>query len=518
MFFSRIIRAALGRFRSSLKLRSLIYTVSLSGTALVVLGGLLSVNIGNNLFDTRTNAALKESNKAAEIIENHFSEANGYDIAQLNQYLSLLLSRIENEGVTKKRLVQFYSTDSNLEDRQLQSLSSQLWPENIKPDNLITNLTSKVQSITIQLNKGGQSVPGFLTGQLITLPGNHVFKLFLIYDLESEQQTLLFVQGILLLGGFSTLMIIGFFSYLVTGWLVKPMRVAAETSELIASGQLHRRLPVRGTDDVAILAASFNHMADSLQEKITEQRELSRMQQRFVADVSHELRTPLTSMRLSSEMILENKELLPTDPKRAAEILFETVSRLDSMLSDLLEISRYDAANVTLSFDYHDLNGLVGQALSAIQPLADSKGVVLQAQVASGSVTCEVDSRRVDRILNNLLANAIEHSEGKPVLVKVAQNDNAVAVSVIDNGVGMTMEQAKQVFDRFYRADPSRKRSMGGTGLGLAISLEDAKIHRGVLEVYAEPGVGSCFRLTLPKRQSVIEYVSPLPLAVEKLS
>jgi two-component system sensor histidine kinase MtrB len=257
-------------------------------------------------------------------------------------------------------------------------------------------------------------------------------------------------------------------------------------------------------------------MADSLQDKIKALGQLSKMQQRFVSDVSHELRTPLTTMKLSADYLYGEKDGFPDPARRSVEILHGQMDRFDTLLADLLEISRYDAAGVNPEFEVRDLNGLVGTSLAGIQQFADSKGVYLDAEIPSGAVQCEVDARRIDRILNNLLTNAIEHSEGKPIKIRVAQNDRAVAVSVTDNGIGMTESELQQAFNRFWRADPSRKRTTGGTGLGLAISIEDAQLHNGKLEVTAEPGVGACFRLTLPKRQDVTDFVSPLPLAVDK--
>jgi two-component system sensor histidine kinase MtrB len=332
----------------------------------------------------------------------------------------------------------------------------------------------------------------------------------------NEQESLAFVQRTLVLGGLVTLMIIGFFSFLVTSWLVRPVQEAASTSEQIASGDLDRRLPVKGTDVVAVLATSFNHMADSLQEKIKDLNNVSTMQQRFVSDVSHELRTPLTTMRLSADILFSKRDDFGNDERRSIEIMHGQMNRFDKLLADLLEISRYDAASVQPAFEEQDLNGVVGTALAGIQQFADSKGVYLDAEVPSGSVKCEMDTIRIGRILSNLLTNAIEHSEGKPVKIRVAQNADAVAVSVTDQGIGMNESEIAQVFDRFWRADPSRKRTTGGTGLGLAISYEDATLHKGLLEVTAEPGLGACFRLTLPKRRDVTEFESPLPLTLVK--
>jgi two-component system sensor histidine kinase MtrB len=219
-------------------------------------------------------------------------------------------------------------------------------------------------------------------------------------------------------------------------------------------------------------------------------------------------------MKLTADFMYSQRENFDDLSKRSAEIMRSQVDRFDQLLSDLLEISRYDAAGVKPEYEVHDLNGIVGTSLEAIQQFADSKNVYLDVEIPSGAVQCEVDVRRIERILNNLLTNAIEHSEGKPVKIRVAQNETAVAVSVTDQGIGMTETELVQAFDRFWRADPSRKRTTGGTGLGLAISTEDAALHNGVLEVTAAPNLGACFRLTLPKRQDVQIAESPLPLAL----
>ena len=375
--------------------------------------------------------------------------------------------------------------------------------------------TEDIESQTVQISRGGESIPAILIGQRYEVPKGHPYELYLVYDMYNEQQTLGFVQRTLVLGGLVTLMIIGFFSFLVTSWLVRPVRDAAEVSEFIAAGDLDRRLPVRGSDVIAVLATSFNHMADSLQEKIKAMRQLSTMQQRFVSDVSHELRTPLTTMKLTADYLYSEKENFDDLSKRSVEIMHSQMDRFDQLLADLLEISRYDAAGVKPQYEVHDLNGIVGSALESIQQFADSKGVYLEVEIPSGAVQCEVDVIRIERILNNLLTNAIEHSEGKPVKIRVAQNETAVAVSVTDQGIGMNDAELAQAFNRFWRADPSRKRTTGGTGLGLAISIEDAQLHNGVLEVTAAPNLGACFRLTLPKRQDVAIEDSPLKLALE---
>jgi two-component system sensor histidine kinase MtrB len=257
-------------------------------------------------------------------------------------------------------------------------------------------------------------------------------------------------------------------------------------------------------------------MADSLQRQITKLASVSKMQQRFVSDVSHELRTPLTTIKLAGDLIFEAREGLDPSLRRSAELMHGQIVRFETLLNDLLEISRYDAGAVRAELEIHDLNQVVGMAIASIDPLAKNRGSQLEVKMPKGEILAEFDARRIERLLRNLLANAIEHGESKPIYVEVAANEEAVAVSVTDNGVGMNETQLARVFDRFWRADPARKRTSGGTGLGLAISLEDTLLHGGMLDVWAKPNQGASFRLTLPKVQGAEIAKSPLTLPGEK--
>jgi two-component system sensor histidine kinase MtrB len=311
-------------------------------------------------------------------------------------------------------------------------------------------------------------------------------------------------------------LIIGGVAYLVTGWIVRPVKIAAEVSEEIADGALDVRLLEKGDDVISSLAKSFNRMADSLQQQITKLASVSKMQQRFVSDVSHELRTPLTTIKLAGDLIFEARQDLDPSLKRSAEIMQSQIERFEVLLNDLLEISRYDAGAVRAELEIHDLNQVVGTAIASIDPLAIKRGSSIEVEKPTGEVMAEFDSRRIERLLRNLLANAIEHGEGKPIRVAVGVNETAVAVSVTDNGVGMSGAELARVFDRFWRADPARKRTTGGTGLGLAISFEDTLLHGGSLDVWAKPNAGASFRLTLPKVQGGQITASPLDLPSDK--
>jgi two-component system sensor histidine kinase MtrB len=198
--------------------------------------------------------------------------------------------------------------------------------------------------------------------------------------------------------------------------------------------------------------------------------------------------------------------------KRSAEILYDQVERFQSLLADLLEISRFDAGAAVLESEPTDLFQVVKHVVDGAQPLADNFGSDLRIVSSESSCIVDADPRRIGRILRNLVVNALEHGKGKPVHIYIASSPDAVAVAVRDYGIGMTEDEASRVFDRFWRADPARARTTGGSGLGLSIAVEDARLHSAWLQAWGEPGNGSCFRLTLPKQRGGDLLVSPLPL------
>ncbi|HEY9265815.1 MAG TPA: MtrAB system histidine kinase MtrB, partial [Mycobacterium sp.] len=264
------------------------------------------------------------------------------------------------------------------------------------------------------------------------------------------------------------------------------------------------------------LAVSFNDMAESLHRQITQLEEFGNLQRRFTSDVSHELRTPLTTVRMAADLIHDHIHDSPEelDPalRRSTELMVNELDRFESLLNDLLEISRHDAGVAELAVDAVDLRSIVKSALDNVGHLAEEAGVEMIVDLPADDIIAEVDARRVERILRNLIANAIDHAEHKPVRIRMAADEDTVAVTVRDYGVGLRPGEEKLVFSRFWRADPSRVRRSGGTGLGLAISIEDARLHQGRLEAWGEPGKGACFRLTLPLVRGHKVTSSPLPV------
>jgi two-component system sensor histidine kinase MtrB len=361
----------------------------------------------------------------------------------------------------------------------------------------------------------GRVVPGLAVGAPLTIPTVGPYELYYLFPLVQEQQTLDLVRGSILTAGVVLVALLGVVAFIVTRQVVVPVRAAARTAERLSSGNLDERIPVKREDDLAQLARSFNEMAESIDAQITQLEELSRVQQRFVSDVSHELRTPLTTIRMAADVLFESRDSLTPAVARSAELLQNQLDRFEALLADLLEISRFDAGAAKLDGDSVDLVPLVQRVIDGSQPLADSHRLRVRFAAYERPCSAVCDARRIDRIVRNLIDNAIEHGNEQGVLVELAGDDQVVTLTVRDFGVGLRPGEAALVFNRFWRADPARARTTGGTGLGLAIALEDARLHGGWLEAWGEPGAGACFRLTLPRTAGGFVDHAVLPLSDE---
>ncbi|MEV7021705.1 MtrAB system histidine kinase MtrB [Kitasatospora sp. NPDC093558] len=346
---------------------------------------------------------------------------------------------------------------------------------------------------------GGHTEPGLALGMQFVGPTGISYQLFYVFSFGQETDTLNLVTGTLATAGVFVVILMGGIAWVVVRQVVTPVRMAAGISERLADGHLEERMKVTGTDDIARLGESYNRMANALQAQIRQLEELSRVQRRFVSDVSHELRTPLTTVRMAADLIYDSREDLDPMAARSAELLQGQLDRFESLLADLLEISRFDAGAAILDAEPVDLRDIVARVVEAADPLAQAKGSAVVIRGDGEPVVAEVDSRRIERILRNLVVNALEHGEGRDVVVRLGSADGAVAVGVRDYGIGLKPGEASRVFHRFWRADPSRVRTTGGTGLGLSIAVEDAHLHGGWLQAWGEPGGGSHFRLTLPR-------------------
>jgi len=506
-------------WRRSLMFRSVAITVMTTGLAVGIIGTAVMVSISTNVYSQRRDQIESESARATIVAQGIFDAAtagednNQSELETLqNEARQAILSNTTSPGGTSIAIER--SPDQSTA-QTLQTIASQGFPDAVITDALrkeVAQNTGRLSLQPVELEDDGRRVPGLAVGSTLQIPSAGQYELYLVYDLSDAQQTLDFVSQTLSIGGVALMVLIALVTSLVVRLVVVPIRGAAETSRKIAAGRLDERIPVRGQDDLATLARSFNGMAEAVSRQITQLAELSRVQQRFVSDVSHELRTPLTTIRLAGDMLYDSRHAFEPSVGRSAELLHTQVERFETLLADLLEISRYDAQAVQLDTAPVVPASLAADIVDEFRPLAERAGVELQLATPGGHTTMRLDAKRVRRILRNLVGNAIEHGDAKPVQVVVDSDARTVAIAVRDQGVGMPPEDAARVFDRFWRADPSRKRTIGGTGLGLAISLGDAKLHGGRIDVWSRPGEGSTFVLTLPRNEQGTTATSAIPL------
>jgi len=508
------------RWRRSLQLRVVTTTLALSALVIAVLGFFLTQQIADGLLLNKEKSATAQVSQGLTVAESS-PDLNRAPLsaAVADSFLYPTAQELQNANGNNSTydVVIEVSQDRVASPVYTRGVSGGADPASI-PAALATSVQAEQDHggaskmyyaptmIVSTLSRANQ--PGLAVG----IPLGNYYQLYYLFPMRQEQQTLQLVQRTLIGAGLALIVLLAVIASLVTRWVVIPVRHAAQAAQRLTAGRLEERMRVRGADDLAALATSFNDMAASLQDKLRELEELSKVQRQFVSDVSHELRTPLTTIKMAAEVLLEAKDTFDVSSARSAELLQGQLERFQELLEDLLEISRHDANAATLDADSVDISDLARRAADDAQQLAERRGGRIEFRLPAEPCMADADRRRVERILRNLLVNAVEHGEGNDVIVTVAADRDAVAVAVRDHGVGLKPGQDQLVFDRFWRADPARARTTGGTGLGLAIALEDAQLHGGWLQAWGVPGKGSVFRLTIPRVAGQKLVGSPLPL------
>ena len=499
-------------WRRSLQLRVVTLTLGLSLAVILVLGFVLTSQITDRILEVKVRAATEEIERARNTVS---GIVGGEETRSLDSSLQLarntLIDRKADAGAGLAGAFDAVLVVPGDGPRAATAAGPVAQIPNAMREFVKAGQVS-YQYATVRTE--GFSGPALIIGTPTVSSASTVtnLELYLIFPLNNEESTITLVRGTMATGGVVLLLMLAAIALIVARQIVLPVRSASRIAERFADGHLAERMPVRGEDDMARLAVSFNDMAESLQRQITQLEEFGNLQRRFTSDVSHELRTPLTTVRMAADLIHEHSDELEPSLRRSTELLVSELDRFEMLLNDLLEISRHDAGVAELSVEAVDLRGTVQSALDNVGHLAGDAQIDLIVDMPQSEVIAEVDPRRVERILRNLIANAIDHAESRPVRIRMGVDEDTVAVTVRDYGVGLRPGEEKLVFSRFWRSDPSRVRRSGGTGLGLAISIEDARLHQGRLEAWGEPGKGACFRLTLPLVRGHKVTTSPLPL------
>lgn len=492
---------------SSLPLRVLSATLLASVLILALSGWVLVVQSSQGIYQTKKDLCLSEASSVLDTMQRQLRFVDTRT-ATVTDTLTLLAREAATRGSVGG---QFHIVVSGpVSD----IVSTGIDPLSI-PEALRTALATSDDLLSTPANlrftDGRADEPGIVVAAVVRGPNNVRYPVYLLFPLVQEQETLVVVQRAAAIAGVLMTLSLAAMAYIIARQVVRPVRAARKVAQRMAGGDLDVRMRVKGTDDLAGLATSLNEMAGELGSKIAQLEALSALQQRFVSDVSHELRTPLTTVRMAADVLQARQAALEPDMGRSVELMQTELGRFEELLAELLEISRFDAGAADLASEETDVVALVNAEVEACQPIAQKVGADLVV-LGPDRALAEVDARRFRRIVRNLVTNALDYSEGRPVEIWVRADDKAIAVAVRDHGVGFSAEVTGQVFSRFWRADPARGRQVGGTGLGLSISLEDARLHGGWLDAWGTPGGGAQFRLTLPRRQGEPLTGSPWPL------
>lgn len=503
-------------WRRSIHVRVVTITVTVGAVLTFVLGSYMYQRIADGLVNNKVTSSEQDALAHRSQAQATLSATDKTDHGTLQLLVQGAVTAAASPGDDLSRRVVF-TQGRGVVTQRLSRVST--GPRNmVIPDAMMRAVEQdpthqQTQVVTVPRYAGGDGqISAVMVGSRVNVPGAGEYDLYLVYPMDAEERTLDIVKSAFGLGGILLILMLGALAYLVTRLVVKPVRSAAHVAQRLSDGALNERMPVRGEDDLARLATSFNAMADSLQRQIRQLEDLGTLQQRFTSDVSHELRTPLTTIRMAADMLHDRRADFAEPVSRSAELLVAELDRFEALLTDLLEISRFDAGASALQDEPVDIRDIVRRVCDGFGSLAVRNRTRLRVHGRRPAVA-PMDRRRVERIVRNLVSNAIEHSEGNPIDITVGRNATAVAITVRDYGVGLAPGDSGRVFNRFWRADPARTRTTGGSGLGLSISLDDARLHDGWLQAWGEPGRGSCFRLTLPAKTGVPIGHSPLNLA-----
>ena len=503
--WSRVMRS----WRTSLQVRVVASVMVVSVLVVGMLGFALVSIVAQRLLDEKFNVANEEIDRARVLVEQAIA-ASGADgtQAKLNAGREAMAERETGTSNSSSTVYEVVLIAPGTDGEAVRSPVDGYVPTQLRP--FIQQGQISYQYATMD-GRDGSNYSALVIGTPTAsdVPG---LELYLIMPLSSEESTLALVRG--LFAGATvvmTLLLVGI-TWLFANQVTGPVRSAARISERFASGHLRERMAVEGEDEMARLAVSFNKMAESLSLQIHQLEEYGDLQRQFTSDVSHELRTPLTTVRMAADLIASDPDSLEPHTRRASELMIRELDRFEELLTDLLEISRHDAGVADLSEARIDVRSCITAAWEQTAHLATALDVEVRFHTPDEPVLITGDPRRIERVLRNLFANAIDHSEGSPIDVVLAANEEAVAITVTDHGVGLKPGQEELVFNRFWRADASRRRHSGGTGLGLAIAREDVALHGGRLDAAGTIGVGSQFRVVLPREPRQMFTESPLEL------
>jgi two-component system sensor histidine kinase MtrB len=496
--------------RLDLRARVVLFTSAVVVGALLLLGAALHALLAKSLYTQQSDEAVQQVKRLTlQASTTALGDATGLTSSETQKRLSDELSRGQG-GQPSFKAVVLRNTDTTSEsdgDYRIEHV----------PQALVDRVQGRSEMAYVYEPSPVGSGRVLIVGAPIQT-GQGVEEAYFFYPLNFQEKTLARLTRFLLIVGAGLLVAVVVLAAISIGRVLRPIQRARDVAEEIAAGNLAARIPqATSHDDFGRLAESFNRMTDNLAQKIGELEHVGSLQARFVSDVSHELRTPLATVRMAADYIHAARTGLPPDAQRAAVLLERELERFENLLEDLLEISRFDAGVINLEPVEVDLGALLDEVVDALDPIAHGRKVTVGLEIdrGQGPPLVAADPRRLDRVFSNLVKNAIEHTAEGSVRIWVGRRGPDVVATVADEGEGIPAEDLPHIFERFYRADVHRARTLGGTGLGLAIALENVNLHRGSISVRSEVGEGSTFTVVLPAIEPKAEPADEAAAAAE---
>jgi two-component system phosphate regulon sensor histidine kinase PhoR len=316
-----------------------------------------------------------------------------------------------------------------------------------------------------------------------------------IVTLDNQVQTIIWMIGV------ATIAVIVIASVKLSSRITSPILQIAGTAKAIKDGDVRQRIDITSRDEIGELGRAINDMAEKLGNDINQLRKLERVRSEFLANVSHELRTPIFSIQGFLETLLDGAVDDPSVNREFLEKAHRHATRLNTLLNDLIDISRIESGEMKLSFRYFPVQECLQQIVDEMRPAAEKKGLTLSLiSSVAPDARAYGDRDRVRQVVVNLLDNAIKYTDsGGLISCSVEERVDSCVISVSDSGYGIAPEHHSRIFERFYRVDKDRSREVGGTGLGLAIVKHIVEAHGGSIRVISAVGKGSVFTFTLKR-------------------
>ncbi|NIA28464.1 MAG: HAMP domain-containing protein [Actinobacteria bacterium] len=298
------------------------------------------------------------------------------------------------------------------------------------------------------------------------------------------------------------LLIVSVLSFWIANRLTYPIHNLSQVAESIKAGNSEARFQHHSKDELGELADLLNQMLDKLRKDLVQMRKLERMRSQFLGNVSHELRTPIFSIQGYLETLLNNPECNKKTQRKFVKKAYRQATRLNNLLTDLIDISRIESGEMRLTFTAFDIHAWLQKMFNDLQSTAQENDVsIILEKMSDQNVKVIGDKRRLSQVMTNLVENAVKYNRpGGKVIIGTRDKLKEVEVFVTDTGRGIPEEHLSRIFERFYRVDKERSRSVGGTGLGLAIVKHIIEAHKSKIYVVSQPGKGSTFRFSLRKK------------------